>query len=142
MYRQVCSGTTGHAEVIQLDYDTSKVSYAELVDFFYRMHEPHTLNRQGNDTGSQYRSAIFYHDEEQKAIGESVTAIAQTHYGNVKISTTLEPVGTFFKAEDYHQDYLTANPNGYECATHFGKNSKALIIERSWEQIKSMYSRV
>jgi peptide-methionine (S)-S-oxide reductase len=84
------------------------------------MHEPHTLNRQGNDVGSQYRSTIFYHDDEQKKIAESVTQTAQKYFGKVKISTTIEPVGIFYKAEDYHQDYLTNNPNGYECATHFG----------------------
>jgi peptide-methionine (S)-S-oxide reductase len=117
-YKQVCSGTSGHAEAVQLVYDSSKVSFADLVDFFYRMHEPHTLNRQGNDVGSQYRSAIFYHDEEQKKIAETVTETARKYYGHV--STSIEPVGVFYKAEDYHQDYLTTNPHGYECATHFG----------------------
>lgn len=117
-YKQVCSGTSGHAEAVQLVYDSSKVSFADLVDFFYRMHEPHTLNRQGNDVGSQYRSAIFYHDEEQKKIAETVTETARKYYGQV--STSIEPVGVFYKAEDYHQDYLTKNPHGYECATHFG----------------------
>lgn len=103
------------------------------------MHDPTTLNRQGNDSGSQYRSAIFYHSDQQKLIAEKVTSQAQVHYDGL-IKTTLEKYNVFVTAEQYHQDYLTNNPHGYECiiftlilgATHF---------ERSWEQIKSQFRK-
>ena len=95
------------------------------------MHEPFTLNSQGNDHGTQYRSAIFYHDESQKEIAEKITQKAQQVYANRKIATTLERFERFYPAEEYHQDYLSKNPHGYECATHF---------ERSWEKLKSMFS--
>ena len=94
-YRQVCSGSTGHAEVLQIVFDPSVVSYESLVDFFYRSHDPTTPNQQGNDRGTQYRSAIFYHSLEQKSKAESATAIANSHYGG-KIATTIEPVGMVF----------------------------------------------
>eukprot|EP00842_Homolaphlyctis_polyrhiza_P001309 jgi/Hompol1/2179/HPOL_001437-RA len=129
-YREVCSGSTGHAEAIQLVYDPSKITYTDLVDFFYRMHEPTTLNRQGNDQGTQYRSAIFYHDESQKKIAHEVTALAQTHFKSTKIQTTIEPATKFWPAEGYHQEYLHNNPNGYECATHF---------VRTWEKIEALH---
>ena len=120
-YKQVCTGQTGHAEVVQLTFSPSKVSFEDLVDFFYRSHEPFTLNRQGNDVGTQYRSVIFYTSPEQKEIAAKVTERAQKAFGSgLKICTTLEPAGTFYPAEDGHQDYLTKNPHGYECATHFG----------------------
>ena len=94
------------------------------------MHDPTTLNRQGNDVGSQYRSVIFYHDQEQKEVAEAQTQLAQTHYGPAKIQTTIEPIGKFWPGEEYHQDYLSKNPHGYECPTHF---------ERSWKQIEQMF---
>ncbi|KAI8922991.1 peptide methionine sulfoxide reductase MsrA [Entophlyctis helioformis] len=131
-YREVCSGQTGHAEAIQLTYDPSKVTYEALVDFFYRMHDPTTVNRQGGDTGTQYRSAIFYHDEAQKKAAVAETAAAQTHFGSTKIVTTIEPVGKFWPAEAYHQEYLDKNPHGYECPTHF---------ERSWDKIESQHKK-
>ncbi|KAJ3275248.1 Peptide-methionine (S)-S-oxide reductase [Terramyces sp. JEL0728] len=129
-YKQVCTGATGHAEVIQVVYDPKVLSYKTLVDFFYRSHDPLTKNKQGNDTGTQYRSAVFYHNEEQKKIAEEGTVAAQIHYGSNQIQTTIEPVGKYYPAEDYHQEYLHSNPNGYECATHF---------ERSWEKIEAKY---
>jgi methionine-S-sulfoxide reductase len=86
----------------------------------------------GNDIGSQYRSAIFYHNDEQKSIAEKMTKVAQEHYGSAKICTTVEPAGTVYPAEDYHQDYLTNNPHGYECATHF---------ERTWAQIEKLFKK-
>ncbi|KAI8914444.1 peptide methionine sulfoxide reductase MsrA [Gorgonomyces haynaldii] len=131
-YRQVCTGQTGHAEVLQVLFDPSKLPYETLVDFFYRSHEPFTLNRQGNDTGTQYRSVIFYHSEEQKRVAEQVTAKAQSHYGSTKIQTAIEPFRNYFPGEEYHQEYLFNNPNGYECATHF---------ERSWERIEQQYKK-
>ncbi|TPX33977.1 hypothetical protein SmJEL517_g03190 [Synchytrium microbalum] len=129
-YRQVCSGDTGHAEVVQIEYDPAKVEYATLVDFFYRTHDPTTLNRQGNDRGTQYRSTIFYHNDSQKKIAEQVTEKVKPHYGRHGIATTIEPIGSYFSAEDYHQDYLVKEPHGYECPTHF---------IRSWEKIDQMY---
>ena len=99
------------------------------MDFFYRMHDPTTLNSQGNDHGTQYRSAIFYHNNQQKELAEKGTAKANVHYGN-KIATTIEPIGKYFPGEDYHQDYLEKNPHGYECATHF---------ERTWESIAQKF---
>ncbi|OBZ90894.1 putative peptide methionine sulfoxide reductase [Choanephora cucurbitarum] len=119
-YRQVCSGTTNHAEAVQIDFDPAKVSYASLVEFFYRMHDPTQLNQQGPDRGTQYRSAIFYHSPEQKEVAEKVTAeIQEKHFKGKKIVTELIPAGVFYDAESYHQKYLEKNPSGYECPTHF-----------------------
>ncbi|KAJ3112011.1 Peptide-methionine (S)-S-oxide reductase [Phlyctochytrium bullatum] len=131
-YRQVCNGFTGHAEAVQVRYDPNAVTFKELTDFFFRMHDPTTKNRQGNDMGSQYRSAVFYTTDAQKETAEQVLQRSQTYFGRAKIQTTIEPMGEFWKAEDYHQDYLTANPHGYECPTHF---------ERSWEKIENMYKK-
>ncbi|KAI8824559.1 peptide methionine sulfoxide reductase MsrA [Fimicolochytrium jonesii] len=129
-YRQVCSGSTGHAEALQVKYDTKKITYENLLDFFFRMHDPTTKNRQGGDTGTQYRSTILYHTPEQQRLAKDFLANIQHHFGKHTVVTTLEPVGTFWNAEDYHQDYLTGNPHGYECPTHF---------ERSWERIHEIY---
>ncbi|KAI8072398.1 hypothetical protein BC940DRAFT_292484 [Gongronella butleri] len=120
-YRQVCTGATNHAEALEVTFDPQQVSYANLVEFFYRMHDPTTLNAQGNDVGTQYRSAIFYHSAAQKAIAEEVTRKVQAeHYKGKKIVTQLEDASnlTFYDAEDYHQMYLFTNPNGYQCPTH------------------------
>lgn len=94
------------------------------------MHDPTTKNRQGNDAGSQYRSVIFYDSPEQKQVAEKVTAFANEKYAGL-VSTTIEPAGTYVRAEEYHQAYLAANPHGYECATHF---------ERSWEKIAKAFA--
>jgi len=119
-YGQVCSGTTGHAEALEIDFDPSKVTYNTLVEFFYRMHDPTTKNYQGPDKGTQYRSAIFYHSDQQKLIAQEVTkAIQAQHFKGKTIATEIVPGGTFTDAETYHQKYLDANPNGYECPTHF-----------------------
>lgn len=115
-YRQVCSGETGHAEVVQLSYDPEVISYDDLLYVFWRVHDPTTLNRQGNDVGTQYRSAIFYHDEEQKRRAER--SLAETEASGLwpgKFVTTLEPLGTFYPAEAYHQNYFRLNPNQPYC---------------------------
>ncbi|RSH91520.1 Peptide-methionine (S)-S-oxide reductase [Saitozyma podzolica] len=118
-YRQVCSGTTGHAEAVRVDYQKGSVGYGELVEFFYRTHDPTTKDSQGPDRGTQYRSAIFYHSPEQKEIAEKVTAEVQEKYlKNRKIVTEITEAGPWYDAEDYHQEYLTNNPGGYECPTH------------------------
>jgi peptide-methionine (S)-S-oxide reductase len=111
-YEQVCTGRTGHAEVLYLEYDPSKVKYDELVQFFFRMHDPTTKDRQGNDKGTQYRSVIFYYTPEQKEIAERVTHEIQARFKD-PIVTTIEPASEFYKAEEYHQQYLEKNPQGY-----------------------------
>ncbi|EJD40147.1 methionine sulfoxide reductase A [Auricularia subglabra TFB-10046 SS5] len=120
-YRQVCTGATGHAEAVRLEFDPAQVSYAELVDFFYRTHDPTTLNSQGPDTGTQYRSAIFTHSKEQEETAQRVTTeVQQKHFDpkGKKIVTTIEPATDWYDAEDYHQEYLFKNPTGYQCPTH------------------------
>lgn len=104
-YRAVCSGETGHAEVVQIGFDPSVITYADLLDVFWHVHDPTTPNRQGNDVGPQYRSVIFYHNEAQKAIAEqSIREVAPSVW-QAPVVTQLEPLDAFFKAEDYHQDY-------------------------------------
>ena len=106
-YRDVCSATTGHAEVVQVEFDPSEVSFDHLLDVFFALHNPTTLNRQGPDVGTQYRSAIFYHDDAQKAAAESmVTALGEEGRFRSPIVTQVVPATTFYKAEDYHQRYL------------------------------------
>jgi peptide-methionine (S)-S-oxide reductase len=113
-YELVCSGLTGHAEAIELEYDPSIISYDELVEFFFTHHDPTALNRQGNDIGTQYRSAIFYHSPEQKAAGvKAVAFLEEAKIFKKPVATTLEPAGEFYAAEEYHQKYLKKNPGGY-----------------------------
>jgi peptide methionine sulfoxide reductase msrA/msrB len=115
-YEDVTTGRTGHAETVRVVFDPSKLSFAELLGYFFRMHDPTTLNRQENDVGTQYRSAIFYTSEEQKKVAEAVKAkVDQSHKWKSPIVTQIVPAGKFWKAEDYHQDYLVHNPNGYNC---------------------------
>jgi len=123
-YRSVCTGNTGHAEALQIIYDPQKITYRELIEFLYRMHDPTTADRQGPDTGSQYRSGIFYHDEEQKRVAEEVTKQANEKWWKGKIVTQILPAGEWWDAEDYHQKYLQPenNPNGYQCPSHFLRN--------------------
>ena len=110
-YRAVCSGTTGHAEVVQIHFDPNIVSYRDLLNVFFTIHDPTTLNRQGADVGTQYRSAIFYHDEEQKQIAEEVIRDlnAQKIWDN-PIVTEVTKLDKFYVAEDYHQEYFARNP--------------------------------
>jgi len=117
-YKDVCTGKTGHAEVLQLQFDANKVNYGDLVRFFFRMHDPTTLNRQGNDAGTQYRSGIFYHTPDQKIVAEQVKQeMEKSGKFTSPIVTEISPATEFFVAEDYHQDYLDHNPNGY-CNHH------------------------
>ncbi|KAI8081014.1 hypothetical protein BDF21DRAFT_418233 [Thamnidium elegans] len=119
-YRSICSGKTNHAEALEIVFDPSKVSYETLVDFFYSTHDPTTLNYQGPDHGTQYRSAIFYHSPEQKTTAERVTAEIQEKYlKDKKIVTEIAPATIFYDAEKIHQNYLNNNPSGYQCPTHF-----------------------
>ena len=113
-YEQVCSGTTGHAEGIEITYDPSKVSYEDLLDVFWSHHDSTTLNRQGNDTGTQYRSAIFYHSPAQKEAAERSKAVLEkAKLFKSHIVTEITSVSEFYAAEEYHQKYLKKNPNGY-----------------------------
>ena len=115
-YEQVCSGRTGHAEVVQVTFDPQVVSYEDLLKIFFTIHDPTTLNRQGYDIGTQYRSAIFYHSPEQKATAERVIAeLEAQHLWNDPIVTQVVPVDTFYKAEEYHQRYYERNPNQGYC---------------------------
>ena len=108
----------GHAEGIELTYDTRATSFKEILDYFYRIHNPTTVDQQGNDRGSSYRSAIFFQDDEEKAVSEEVMKIVEdSNKWEGKVVTTLEPYSTFWPAEPEHQDYLVRNPNGYTC--HF-----------------------
>jgi peptide methionine sulfoxide reductase msrA/msrB len=115
-YREVSTGRTGHAEAIEIVFDPKQVSYERLVVEFFRMHDPTTKNRQGNDVGSQYRSAIFYHSEAQRQVAEQVKQRVDKS-GNWKapVVTEISEAGPYWRAEDYHQDYLQKNPNGYHC---------------------------
>ncbi len=115
-YYEVCSGKTGHAEAVQLTFDPDQVSYRELVGLFFTMHDPTTLNRQGPDTGTQYRSAIYHHDEEQRRIAEEVIAdFTERRIWRSPIVTELQPLGAFYDAEDYHQQYYRNNPGAGYC---------------------------
>lgn len=106
----------GHAEALQITYDPERTNFDQLLDFFFRMHNPTQLNRQGNDIGTSYRSAIFYANEDQKKAAESMIQRVETSKAwRALVVTTLEPLTTFWPAEDYHQDYLQKLPNGYTC---------------------------
>jgi peptide-methionine (S)-S-oxide reductase len=109
-YRQVCTGATGHAEVVQVTFDPQVVSFKDLLDVFFTIHDPTTLNRQGADVGTQYRSAIFYHSPEQKATAEQVIAeLDAAKIWGAPIVTEVAPFETFYEAEDYHQEYFERN---------------------------------
>jgi methionine-S-sulfoxide reductase len=113
-YEDVKTGRTGHAESLQIEFDPSKISYDDILDFFFRLHDPTTANRQGNDVGTQYRSAIFYADDAQRDAAERAIQRAQPKWPR-PIVTEVVPFTNFFEAEDYHQDYLQRYPNGYTC---------------------------
>ncbi|MCC7232470.1 MAG: peptide-methionine (S)-S-oxide reductase MsrA [Bacteroidia bacterium] len=109
-YREVCTGRTGHAEVSQIVYDTSKISYEELLEAFWKAHDPTQLNRQGNDTGTQYRSVIFYHNEKQRLLAEQYKKLLDASGAfDAPIVTEIVPFTAFYKAEDYHQNYFNEN---------------------------------
>ncbi len=115
-YPDVRTGATGHAEAIRIIFDARRITYAEILGYFFRMHDPTTPNRQGNDAGSQYRSAIFYHDEAQRRTAEEVKAeVERSGKWPRPIVTEIVPAGPFYAAEAYHQDYLEKHPDGYSC---------------------------
>ncbi|MFH0755785.1 MAG: peptide-methionine (S)-S-oxide reductase MsrA [Bacteroidota bacterium] len=115
-YSQVSTGETGHAEVVQIKYDPSQINYRDLLKVFFETHDPTTLNRQGADVGTQYRSTVFYHDENQRRIAESVIReLDGAGIWNDPIVTTVEPFQAFYSAEGYHQEYFENNPNQGYC---------------------------
>jgi len=115
-YRAVCSGDTGHAEVVQVTFDPSVLSFRDLLTVFFTVHDPTTLNRQGADAGTQYRSAIFYHNEAQRADAEAVIRkLGESHLWPNPIVTEVSPFTKFYVAEDYHQEYFANNPNQPYC---------------------------
>ncbi|MHA1951165.1 MAG: peptide-methionine (S)-S-oxide reductase MsrA [Candidatus Thorarchaeota archaeon] len=115
-YEQVTTGKTGHAEVCQLQFDPEQISFEDMLEVFFSTHDPTTLNRQGNDVGTQYRSAIFYHSEEQREIAEMVkNKLDESGTWKNPIVTEIVPYEKFFKAEDYHQNYYKTNPNQGYC---------------------------
>ena len=115
-YRDVTTGETGHTETVEVVFDPKRISYEELLGYFFRMHDPTTPNRQGHDIGTQYRSAIFYHDEEQRRTAERVKEqVERSGKWKGKVVTEIVPAGEFYTAEDYHQKYLVKHPGGYTC---------------------------
>jgi peptide-methionine (S)-S-oxide reductase len=116
-YKQVCSGTTGHVEVVQVTFDPAVISLRDVLEIFFVIHDPTTLNSQGNDHGTQYRSVIFYQSPEQRAAAEAIIGelTRDNAYGR-PIVTALEPAAIFYRAEDYHQDYFANNPNQPYCS--------------------------
>lgn len=117
VYEQVCTGQTGHAEAVQVDFDPQVVSFSELLGIFWKCHDPTQLNRQGPDIGTQYRSVIFYHSQEQKVQAEASKMDQASHF-KLPIATTIEPAETFYPAEEYHQQYLQKNKSKF---CHFRK---------------------
>lgn len=114
-YEQICEGTTGHAEVVRLTFDPAVVSFREILEVFFTIHDPTTLNRQGNDVGTQYRSVIYYHTPEQQDMARHVMA-EMANVWDASIVTELSPAETYYKAEDYHQNYFRQNPLQGYCA--------------------------
>lgn len=134
-YRQVCSGETGHAEVVRLTFDPARIGYREILEVFFALHDPTTLNRQGNDVGTQYRSSIFYHSPGQKAEAQSLlAAFAADNAFGAPVVTELAPAGKFYPAEDYHQDYFRSNPHQPYCqvvvAPKLAKFRKLFAVRR------------
>ena len=115
-YEQICTGKTGHAEAVQVSFDPSRISYREILEIFYSIHDPATLNRQGGDVGTQYRSVIFYNSEQQKTIAEELIAELNTaHLWKNPVVTQIVPLHTFYSAEEYHQGYFANHPEQGYC---------------------------
>jgi peptide-methionine (S)-S-oxide reductase len=131
-YERVCDGNTGHSEVVSVTFDESVISPDQVMDIFFTLHDPTQLNRQGNDVGTQYRSSIFYANEEEKAYFESQIENAKSLWGQ-GVVTTLEPLTKFWPAEEYHQDFFAKNPNqGYCVAVVAPKVAK---VKKSFQEL-------
>ena len=115
-YKLICTGITGHAEAVQIHFDPTKISYEQVLGYFFRLHDPTTLNRQHNDRGTQYRSAIFYNSDEQKTVAERVKAgVDKSGKWKQPVVTEITKASEWWPAEGYHQKYLVKNPGGYNC---------------------------
>lgn len=137
-YEAVCTGTTGHAEVIEVEYDSTVISFGELLKVFFSVaHDPTQKDRQGNDRGTQYRSVIFYHDDTEKAVAEAyIQQLNNAGAFIAPIATTVEPLDAFYRAEDYHQDFARRNPNqGY--ITHIAKPKVEKLIQAFPDKFKT-----
>jgi len=131
-YDATCTGNTGHAEVVQISFDPSQVSYQALLNIFFSLHDATQLNRQGNDTGTQYRSAIFYHDDLQRQLAEQyIRELSEQGIFDGPIVTTLEPLSEFYPAEDYHQGYYLKNTNQGYCS---------MVISPKFNKFKATFS--
>ena len=129
-YERVCTGSSGYAEVVQISFDADVMSYEQLLGIFFTIHDPTTLNRQGHDIGTQYRSVIFYHDESQRDLAQKVVEEVSKHYPN-PIVTEISPLPTFYMAESYHQNYFALNPQQSYCR---------LVVFPKVEHAKALYS--
>jgi len=128
-YQQVCTGKTGHAEAVQVNFNPSKISYREILEIFFSIHDPTTMNRQGADTGTQYRSAIFYHNEQQKAVAEEL--IGELNKANLwkePIVTQIVPLDVFYPAEEYHREYFSRHPEQAYCQMVIAPKLKKLNL--------------
>ncbi|MFB6255135.1 MAG: peptide-methionine (S)-S-oxide reductase MsrA [Haloplanus sp.] len=132
-YKEVCSGSTGHAEVVQVEYDPGRISYADLLAVFFTLHNPTTKDREGPDVGSQYRSAIFTHDDDQREVAEATIERLAADYDD-PIVTEIEPLETFYPAEDHHQDYYANNPQRAYCRVQVRPKLQK-VRERFAEQV-------
>lgn len=131
-YEQVCSGETGHVEVVRIEYDPTQVRYEDLLTVFFGSHDPTTLNRQGNDIGTQYRSVVFYTTDEQKAVTEKfITEANSSNEPGAPIVTTVEPLTTFYEAENYHKDYYSNHQNQGYCIA---------VINPKLEKVQQKYA--
>lgn len=131
-YEQVCSGKTGHAEVVQITFDPEVIAFREILDVFFRVHDPTQKDRQGNDVGPQYRSVIFYHDEEQRKTAEKfIEDLTAQKQFDKPVVTEIAPYENFYPAENYHQDYYLSNPSKPYCA---------VIIEPKLDKFKSLFT--
>ena len=129
-YKQICTGNTGHAEVVQITFDPETIGYEELLQWFWKSHDPTTLNRQGGDMGTQYRSAIFYHDERQRDLAERSKAEADASGAFASpIVTEITPASTYWMAEDYHQDFYQLNPSQPYCMAVIPPKLKKLGLD-------------
>ena len=136
-YREVCTGNTGHAEVVQVEYDPDALSYEEILEIFFTVHDPTQLNRQGPDVGSQYRSIVLYHDDEQRRLAEEYIAALDEEGGyDDEFVTELERLETFYRAEEKHQDYFEKNPADAYCTMH-AQPKVEKVRERFREKVKA-----
>jgi peptide-methionine (S)-S-oxide reductase len=131
-YEEVCSGTTGHAEAVQITYNPDEIPYEEILEVFFTVHDPTTRNRQGPDVGSQYRSAIFYHDDAQQEIAETFIEKLEASDAYDAIVTEVASLETFYEAEDHHQDYYEKNPNQSYCVVNV--NPKIETVREQFEE--------